>query len=78
MVDRGSEWSDICCWIVGNVAMERDESKEILVYEFLLGVPKFLVILVDDCVLVRVVVVSSGTGRDSKELGEKSGGNRVG
>ena len=78
IIDRGLEWSDIHCWIVGNIAMEQDELEEVLVYEFFLGVPKLLVVLVDDCVLVWVAVVGSGTGRGGKELREKSGSNRVG
>jgi len=52
--------------------------EEVLLYEFFLGVPKFLVVLVDDCVLVWVLVSSGGAGRGRKELGKEGGGNGVG
>jgi len=78
MVDRGLEGSDVGRWIVSNVAMERDKLKEVLVYKFFLRVPKLLVVLVDDCVLVWVVVGSSGAGRGGEELGKESGGNSIG
>ena len=77
MVDGGSEWGDVGCWIVSDIAMQRDEAEEVLVYEFFLGVPKLLVILVNDGVLVWVAVVGSGASGGSKELGKEGGGNRV-
>jgi len=77
VVDRGLEGSDIGHWIVGDVTMEQDEAEEVLVYEFFLGVPKLLVVLVNDCVLVWVAVVGSGIGRGGKELREESSGNSV-
>jgi len=58
--------------------MERDEAKEIPVYEFFLWVPKLLVVLVNDCVLVRVVVSGGGASGGGEELGKKSGGNSIG
>ena len=78
MVDRGSEWSDVGCGVVDNVTVKWDELKEVLVYEFFLGVPKLLVVLVNDCILVWVAVVGGGTSGGSEELREKSSGNRVG
>jgi len=57
--------------------MQWDEAEEVLVYKFFLGVPKLLVVLVDDCVLVWVLVVSSGTSRGGKELGKKGSSNSV-
>ena len=77
MVDGGLEWGDVCGGVVGNITMERDEAEEVLVYVFFLGVPKLLVVLVNDCVLVRMTVGCSGADGGGKELGEKSGGNRV-
>ena len=77
MIDGGLEWGDVCGGVVGNVTMERDEAEEVLVYEFFLGVPKFLVVLVDDCVLVRVAVSSGGTGGGGEKLGKEVGGNRA-
>ena len=76
VVDGGSERSNIGCWIVGNVAMQRDEVEEILVYKFFLQVPKLLVILVNDGILVWVVVVGSGAGEGGKEVGKEVSGNR--
>ena len=78
MVDGGSERSDVGSGVVDDVTMERDKSKEVLVYEFFLGVPKGLVVLVNDCVLVWVVVGSGGAGGGGKELGEEIGCNRAG
>ena len=78
VVDGGSEWSDIHGGVVNDVTVEWDEAEEILVYEFLLGVPKLLVVLVNDSVLVWVVVGGGGASRGGKELGKEGGGNRVG
>ena len=78
MVDGGSEWSDVGCWVVSDITVEQDEAEEVLVYKFLLRVPKLLVVLVNDCVLVWVVVIGSGADRSGKELGKESSGNRVG
>jgi len=77
VVGKGMEWSDKGSRVVNDISMERDDTEEVLLYEFLLGVPKILVILVDDCVLVWVAVGSGGAGRGSKELGKEGGGNRV-
>jgi len=77
VVDRGLEGSDVGRWIVGDVTIEWDKVEEVLVYEFFLGVPKLLVILVNDCVLVWVAVVGGGTGRGGKELREESSSNSV-
>ena len=77
VVDGGLERSDIGRWIVSNIAMERDKSEEVLVYKFFLGVPKFLVVLVDDCVLVWVVVSGGGTGRGSEKLRKKGSSDGV-
>jgi len=78
VVDGGSERGDVGGGVVDNVTVERDESEEVLVYEFFLGVPKFLVVLVNDCVLVRVAVVGGGTDGGGEELGKEIGGNRAG
>jgi len=78
VINRGMEWGNVGCWIVGNVAMQWDEAEEVLVYEFFLGVPKLLVILVNDCVLVRVVVVGGGASGDGEEMRKEVGGNRSG
>jgi len=77
VVDGGSEGSDIGGRVVDNVTVERDETEEVLIYEFFLGVPKLLVVLVNNCVLVWVVVGGSGTDGGGKELGKESSGNRV-
>ena len=77
MIDWGLEWGDVGHWIVSDITMEWDESEEVLVYKFFLGVPKFLVILVNDGVLVWVAVVGGGTNRGGEELGKKSSSNRV-
>ena len=78
MVDGGSEWGDVRGGIVSDVTVERDESEEVLVYVFFLGVPKLLVVLVNDCVLVWVVVGGGGAGRGGEELGKEIGCNRAG
>ena len=78
MVDGGSEGSDITGGVVGNVTVEWDEAEKVLVYEFLLGVPKRLVVLVNDCVLVWVVVSGGSAGGGGKELRKKIGCNRAG
>jgi len=61
VVDGGLEGSDIEGGVVNNVTVEQDEAEEVFIYKFFLGVPKLLVVLVNDCVLVRVVVGGSGT-----------------
>jgi len=71
VVDRGLEWSDVGGGIVDNVTVERDEVEEVLIYKFFLGVPKFLVVLVNDCVLVRVVVSGGGTDGGWRRVEEK-------
>jgi len=78
MVGGSPEWSDVCGGVVSNVTVERDEAEEILVYKFFLRVPKLLVILVNDCVLVWVAVIGVGTGGGGKELRKEIGGNGVG
>jgi len=78
MVDGGLKGSDVGRWIVSDVAMEQDESKKVLVYKFFLGVPKLLVVLVNDCVLARVVVGGGSADGGGEELREKNGGNGVG
>jgi len=78
VVDRGLEGSDVGHRVVGDVAVKGDKVKEVPVYEFFLGVPKFLVVLVNDSVLVWVAVISSGASGGGEELGKESGGNSVG
>jgi len=78
VVDRGSEGSDVGCGVVGEVTVKGDEVKEVPVYEFFLGVPKFLVVLVDDSVLVWVSVIGGSTGGGSEEMRKKVSSNRVG
>ena len=78
VIDRGLEGSDIGGGIVDDVTVERDEAEKVLIYEFLLGVPKLLVILVDDCVLVWVVIGGGGTSRGGEELGKEISCNRAG
>ena len=51
--------------------------KEVPVYEFFLGVPKLLVVLVNDCVLVWVVVVGSGAGGSGEELRKEGSSNSI-
>ena len=51
--------------------------KEVLIYKFFLGVPKLLVVLINDCVLVWVAVSGGGADRGGEELGKKGSGNRV-
>jgi len=75
VVDGGSEGSDVGCWIVSNIAMEWDELEEVLVYKFFLGVPKLLVVLVDDYVLVWVAVGGGGADGGGEKVGEKIGGS---
>jgi len=77
VVDGSSEGSDVGSRIVDDITVEQNEAEEVLIYEFFLGVPKLLVILVDDCVLVRVVVGGGGTDGGGKELRKEGGGNRV-
>jgi len=78
VVDWGSEWGDIGCGVVGDITVKGDEAEEVPVYEFFLGVPKFLVILVNDGVLVWMAVISGGTSRGRKELGKEGGSNSIG
>jgi len=77
VVDGSSEGSDVGSGIVDDITVEQNEAEEVLIYEFFLGVPKLLVILVDDCVLVWVVVSGGGTDGGGKELRKEGGGNRV-
>jgi len=77
VVDGGLERSDVGGGVVANVTVEQDETEEVLIYKFFLGVPKLLVVLVNNCVLVWVVVGGGGTDGGGKELREKSSGNRV-
>jgi len=77
VVDGGSEGGDIGSRVIDNVTVEWDETEEVLIYKFFLGVPKLLVVLVNDCVLVWVVVSGGGTDGGGEELGEESGGNSV-
>jgi len=77
VVGESSEWGDKGGGVVDNVSMEWDEVEEVLLYEFFLWVPKLLVVLVDNCILVWVAVGSSGAGRGGKELGKEGGSNRV-
>jgi len=78
VVSESPEWSDKGSGVVDNVSMEQDEMEEVLLYEFFLGVPKLLVVLVDDCVLVWVAVSSGSASGGSKELGKEGSGNGVG
>ena len=77
VVDGGLERSDIGGGVVANITVERDEAEEVLIYEFFLGVPKLLVVLINDCVLVRVVVGGGGTNGGGEELREKGGSNGI-
>jgi len=77
VIDRGSEGSDVGGCIVGNVAMQQDEVEKVLVYEFFLGVPKLLVILVNNGVLVWVAVVSGSADGGREEVREKISGSRI-
>ena len=77
VVDGGSEGGDIGGRVIDNVTVEWDETEEVLIYKFFLGVPKLLVVLVNDCVLVWVVVSGCGTDGGGKELGEESSGNSI-
>jgi len=78
VVDGGLEGSDIGSRVVNNVTVERDEAEEVLIYKFFLGVPKLLVVLINDCVLVWVVVGGGSTDWGIEELGKEGSSNRVG
>jgi len=78
VIDGGLEGSDVGSGVVDNVTVERDEAEEVLIYKFFLQVPKLLVILVNNCVLVQVVVGSGSTDGGGKELRKEGGGNGVG
>jgi len=67
VVGEHLEWSDKGGGVVDDISMEWDEAEEVLLYEFFLWVPKLLVILVDNCVLVWVTVSSGGAGGGGKE-----------
>ena len=60
------------------VYLSCDSAQEVGVYELFAGVPDVAVLLVDDGVLVRMVVVRSKAGRGSEEVGESEevGGER--
>jgi len=77
VIDRGLEGSDVGSWIVGNVAMQWDEAEKVLVYKFFLGVPKLLVVLVNNGVLVWVAVVGSSADGGGEEVREKIGSSRI-
>jgi len=78
VVGEGLKRGDKGGRVVNDISVEWDEVEEVLLYEFFLGVPTLLVVLVDNCVLVWVVVGSSGAGGGGKELGKEGSGNRVG
>ena len=78
VIDGGSERGDVRGRVVSDVTVERDETEEVLVYEFFLGVPTFLVVRVNDGVLVWVVVGSGGTDGGGEELRKEIGCNRAG
>ena len=85
----GAEWCDKkWCLNLLEVNPSCNSPKEVGVNKFFLGIPDVTVLLVDDGVLVRVVVVCSKAGRGSEEVsegkevggerGEEGGGRRQG
>ena len=57
--------------VVVKVLEPRDETKEVLAYEVVLGDPDLLTMFVEDVELVGVLVFIVGTGRVLKEVGEE-------
>ena len=71
--DVGSEGSDKGKGVGVEVGNTRDVAEEVAIDKFLLGYPKLLPAVVNDCVLVRVAVAGEGTGGGGEEIGEDVG-----
>ena len=71
--DVGAEWGDEGERVVVKVRDAGNVAEEIPFDKLLLGNPKLLTAVVDDCVLVRVTVDGEGTGGGGEEVGEDVG-----
>jgi len=59
--------------VVVKVVNARKKTKEVTFYKLFLWYPKFLTMVVDNLVLVRMMVDSVGTSRGVEEVGEEIG-----
>ena len=71
--DVGTEGSDKGKGMGIKVDDAGDVAKEVAVDKLLLGDPKFLTAVVNDCILVRVAVDGEGAGGGGEEVGEDVG-----
>ena len=71
MKDVGTKWGNKRDGVSLKIGDTGEETEEVMFDKFLLGNPKLLSAIVDDCILVRVVVDGEGTGGGVEEVGEE-------
>ena len=77
VVNTSTKRGDIEGGVVLDVVGVGDETEEVPVDELFLGKPKLLVVLVDNCVLVRVTILGEDTSGFSEEVWEEGGSNVI-
>ena len=71
--EGGNEGNGVC-FKIGDTG---DKMEEITLDKFFLGDPKFLAMVINDCVLVGVLVNNKGAGRGMEKIGEEVGYRRL-
>ena len=66
-----TEWGNKGDWISLKIGDMGEEMEEVTFDKFLLRNPKLFSVVVDDCVLVRVVVDNVSTSRGVEEVGKE-------